>query len=173
MTFILQFPTEKFAGTLKSRWIHVHQDQSECSILEEVMTKTQTIVHMEDYKSRCTKCLKNNTSFEVRIEAYRIIYRAFTKVKQYFEKKFGPTGNEEDARDRELLDNSEIKFLEEGRIMTLEDDLGKTYKFLVDGSEAKVEDPDGVVKVYKAVNNLYDDSNLNSVRFCKECAVFF
>ena len=82
MTFILQFPTEKFAGTLKSRWIHVHQDQSECSILEEVMTKTQTIVHMEDYKSRCTKCLKNNTSFEVRIEAYRIIYRAFTKVKQ-------------------------------------------------------------------------------------------
>ena len=135
--------------------------------------KTKTTINMEEYKSRCTKCLKNNTSFEVRIEAYRIIYRAFTKVKQYYEKKFGLTGIVEDNQDRELLENSNVRFLEEGRIMMIEDDSGKVYKFLIDGSEAKVEDPDGTVKVYKAVNSLYDDGNLNSVRFCRECAVFF
>ncbi|KAE9550614.1 hypothetical protein FO519_006185 [Halicephalobus sp. NKZ332] len=168
------FTMEKFAGKLKSRWIHVHQDQSESSILENIMMITKTMINVDDYKSRCTKCCKKNTSFEMEIEVYRVIYRAFTKVKQYFEKKIGPSGVEEDEKDKELLKNFEkVGFMDEGRVLTIRNESGEIFKFLIDGSEAKVECPEGIVKEYKAVNSLFDDKNLTSVRFCTECAVFF
>lgn len=159
--------------SLKRKFISCLQDQSDISILEEVVKQTKTVINTRKALTRCIKCSADDTSFDVPIEAYRIIYRAQAKFKQFYDAKIGEIGNEENEKDFakvEIMNGFEIfdnyTFM---RISGVE----KNYTFRIDGYDDTVTDDCGEVKNFKTLTNLYDNLALKTVRFCHNCAVFF
>lgn len=157
--------------SLKKKYIKCIQEQTELGILETVMNATKTVIDTNVARLRCIKCAAKDTNFIVPIEVFRIIGRSLAKFKQYYSAKFGDSGDLDDEKDRNAIrcmDGYEIT----DKYLIILNEFNDFYRFVVDGSEDTVTNANDEIQNFKAQSNLFD-TNAETVRYCRNCAVFY